>query len=131
MRAAAALLLLADGMPITAVSAMLGHSLTSTTLNNYNYAHVLPGADRLTAEAVERLLGEVQDMIGEPRLASVPSGYWTSCPNQDTILLCAKLAIGNSTPASRRRERPSFTSAMVPAHVRSATIASATSAAAA
>jgi integrase len=33
MRHAAASLLLADGMPITAVSAMLGHALTSTTLN--------------------------------------------------------------------------------------------------
>ena len=49
MRHAAASLLLADGMPITAVSAMLGHALTSTTLNTY--AHVLPGSDRLTAEA--------------------------------------------------------------------------------
>jgi hypothetical protein len=28
---------------------MLGHALTSTTLDVY--AHVLPGADRLTAEA--------------------------------------------------------------------------------
>jgi hypothetical protein len=42
-------------MLITAVSAMLGHALTSTTLNTY--AHVLPGADRLTADAMERLLG--------------------------------------------------------------------------
>ena len=55
MRHAAASLLVADGLPITAVSAMLGHALTSTTLNTY--AHVLPGADRLTAEAMERLLG--------------------------------------------------------------------------
>jgi integrase len=55
MRHAAASLLIADGLPITAVSAMLGHALTSTTLNNY--AHVLPGADRLTADAMERLLG--------------------------------------------------------------------------
>ena len=54
-RHAAASLLIADGLPITAVSAMLGHALTSTTLNNY--AHVLPGADRLTAEVMERLLG--------------------------------------------------------------------------
>ena len=43
MRHAAASLLIADGLPI-AVSAMLGHALTSTTLNTY--AHVLPGADR-------------------------------------------------------------------------------------
>jgi hypothetical protein len=54
-RGAAAPLLIADGLPITAVSAMLGHALTSTTLNNY--AHVLPGAERLTADAMERLLG--------------------------------------------------------------------------
>jgi integrase len=55
MRHAAASLLIADGRPITAVSAMLGHALTSTTLNVY--AHVLPGADQLTADAMERLLG--------------------------------------------------------------------------
>ncbi len=55
MRHAAASLLIADGLPITVVSAMLGHALTSTTLNVY--AHVLPGADRITAEAMERLLG--------------------------------------------------------------------------
>ena len=55
MRHAAASLLIAVGLPITAVSAMLGHALTSTKLNNY--AHVLPGADRLTADAMERLLG--------------------------------------------------------------------------
>jgi integrase len=55
MRHAAASLLIADGLPITVVSAMLGHALTSTTLNNY--AHVLPGSDRIAAEAMERLLG--------------------------------------------------------------------------
>jgi integrase len=55
LRHSAANLLIADGLPITVVSAMLGHALTSTTLNNY--AHVLPGADRITAEAMERLLG--------------------------------------------------------------------------
>jgi integrase len=55
LRHAAASLLIADGIPITAVSAMLGHALASTTLNTY--AHVLPGAERLTAEAMERLLG--------------------------------------------------------------------------
>jgi integrase len=54
MRHAAASLLIADGLPITVVSAMLGHALTSTTLNVYT--HVLAGADRLTAEAMERLL---------------------------------------------------------------------------
>jgi integrase len=55
LRDAAASLLLADGLPITAVSAMLGHALTSSTLNTY--AYVLPGADCLTAEAMARLLG--------------------------------------------------------------------------
>jgi Phage integrase family len=55
LRHAAASLLVADGLPITVVSAMLGHALTSTTLNNY--AHVLPGADRFAADAMERLLG--------------------------------------------------------------------------
>jgi hypothetical protein len=34
---------------------MLGHAPTSTTRNKY--AHVLPGAERLTADAMERLLG--------------------------------------------------------------------------
>jgi hypothetical protein len=65
MRHAAASLLIADGLPITVVSAMLGHALTSTTLNNY--AHVLPGADRLTAEAMERLLGKVVGAFGRGR----------------------------------------------------------------
>ncbi|MFT4037804.1 MAG: site-specific integrase [Thermomicrobiales bacterium] len=55
MRHAAASLLIADGVPLTAVSAMLGHALTSTTLNVY--AHVLPGGERATADAMERLLG--------------------------------------------------------------------------
>jgi integrase len=55
LRHVAASLLIADGLPITVVSAMLGHALTSTTLNNYD--HVLPGSDRLTGEAMERLLG--------------------------------------------------------------------------
>jgi integrase len=55
IRQAAASLLVADGVPVTAVSVMLGHALTLTTLNTY--AHVLPGADRVTAEAMERLLG--------------------------------------------------------------------------
>jgi integrase len=55
VRHAAASLLIADGLPITAVSAMLGHALTSTTLNTN--AHVFPGSDRLTTEALEWLLG--------------------------------------------------------------------------
>jgi integrase len=52
---AATSLLLAHGMPMTAASAMLGHAQASTMLNTY--AHVLPGADRLTAEAMERMSG--------------------------------------------------------------------------
>lgn len=55
MRHAAASLLLAEGAPLPAVSALLGHSLTSTTLNVY--AHTLPGAERLTADMMDRLLG--------------------------------------------------------------------------
>lgn len=55
LRHAAASLLISEGVPITAVSAMLGHALTSTTLNVY--AHVLPGAERITADAMDRLLG--------------------------------------------------------------------------
>jgi integrase len=55
LRHAVVSILIADGVPITAISAMLGHALTSTTLNTY--AHVLPGADRVTADAMERLLG--------------------------------------------------------------------------
>ncbi|MCA9863327.1 MAG: tyrosine-type recombinase/integrase [Thermomicrobiales bacterium] len=55
LRHPAASLLIAEGLPFTAVSAMLGNALTATTLNVY--AHVLPGAERLTADAMERLLG--------------------------------------------------------------------------
>jgi len=55
LRRAATSLLVADGLPITLVSAMLGHALTSTTLNNY--AHVLPGPDQIAADTLERLLG--------------------------------------------------------------------------
>src|SRR5215204_3950921 len=51
----AASVLVADGLPIKAVSAMLGQALTSTTLNGY--AHVLPGSDRLAVDAMERLSG--------------------------------------------------------------------------
>lgn len=54
-RHTAASLLLADGVPLLAVSAMLGHALTSTTLNTY--AHLLPGTERVTADAMDRLLG--------------------------------------------------------------------------
>ena len=43
---------MADGLPTTLTSVMLGHA--STTLNNY--AHSLPGADQFAAGAMERLL---------------------------------------------------------------------------
>ncbi|MEZ4561702.1 MAG: tyrosine-type recombinase/integrase [Thermomicrobiales bacterium] len=55
LRHSAPSMLLAAGVPVTDVSAMLGHALVSTTLNVY--AHVLPGAERVTADAMERLLG--------------------------------------------------------------------------
>lgn len=55
LRHSAPSMLLAAGVPIADVSAMLGHALVSTTLNVY--AHVLPGAERVTADAMERLLG--------------------------------------------------------------------------
>lgn len=55
MRHAAASLLIADGMAITDVADMLGHALTSTTLNVY--AHAMPGSNRRVAEAMERILG--------------------------------------------------------------------------
>jgi len=54
-RNAAASLHVADGFPITAASVMLGHVVASTILNFY--AFVLPRADCLTAEAMERLPG--------------------------------------------------------------------------
>jgi hypothetical protein len=52
----AAALLVADGLPITVVSAMLDRALTSTTLNTY--AHVLPDTNRFAADAMERLFGK-------------------------------------------------------------------------
>jgi integrase len=55
LRHAAASLMVADGVPMTAVSRVLGHSVTSTTMNLY--AHAMPGAEREAAMAMERLLG--------------------------------------------------------------------------
>jgi integrase len=55
LRHAAATLMLRDGLPVHEVSAVLGHSQTSTTLNVYS--HVLPGANERAAAAMERLLG--------------------------------------------------------------------------
>jgi len=42
-------------MPITAVSAMVGHALNSIT--RIVYSNVLRRTDQLTADAMERLLG--------------------------------------------------------------------------
>lgn len=55
LRHTAATLMLRDGLPVHEVSAVLGHSQTSTTLNVY--AHVLPGAHVRAAAAMDRLLG--------------------------------------------------------------------------
>jgi integrase len=55
LRHTAATLMLRDGLPVYEVSAVLGHSQTSTTLNVYS--HVLPGANDRAAAAMERLLG--------------------------------------------------------------------------
>jgi integrase len=55
LRHTAATLMLRDGLPVHEVSAVLGHSQTSTTLNVYS--HVLPGANDRAAAAMERLLG--------------------------------------------------------------------------
>jgi integrase len=57
-RHTAASLLLADNVPLLAVSQMLEHALTSTTLNTY--AHLLPGTERVTADAMERLWDSYQ-----------------------------------------------------------------------
>lgn len=55
LRHAAATLMLRDGLPVHEVSAVLGHSQTSTTLNVYS--HVLPGANERASATMERLLG--------------------------------------------------------------------------
>jgi integrase len=47
--------MLRDGLPVHEVSAVLGHSQTSTTLNVYS--HVLPGANERAAATMERLFG--------------------------------------------------------------------------
>ena len=54
LRHAAATLMLRDGLPVHEVSAVLGHSQTSTTLNVYS--HVLPGGNDRAAAAIDRLL---------------------------------------------------------------------------
>jgi integrase len=55
LRHTAATLMLRDGLPVHEVSAVLGHSQTSTTLNVYS--HVLPGGNDRAAAAMDRLLG--------------------------------------------------------------------------
>lgn len=49
-------LMLAQGEPIKTVAARLGHSTTRLTLDRY--AHLLAGADRQAADALDSLLGE-------------------------------------------------------------------------
>jgi integrase len=55
LRHTAATLMFSDDLPVHEVSATLGHSQTSTTLNVY--AHVLPGGNGRAAVAMDRLLG--------------------------------------------------------------------------
>lgn len=57
MRHAAGTMMLGDGMPVHEVSAILGHSLASTTLDIY--AHVLPGTNERAAATMERLIGQI------------------------------------------------------------------------
>jgi integrase len=49
-------LLLHEGVPVTAVSARLGHANPQITLKIY--AHALPGQDKMAAEAISNVLGE-------------------------------------------------------------------------
>jgi integrase len=55
LRHSAASIMLADGLPLNLVSDILGHSLTSTTVDIY--AHVAPAARKEAASAMDRLLG--------------------------------------------------------------------------
>jgi integrase len=55
LRHSAASMMLADGLPLNVVSDILGHSLTSTTVDIY--AHVAPAAREEAAAAMDRLLG--------------------------------------------------------------------------
>ena len=54
LRHISASLALGEGMSVTSVSEMLGHSSPATTLRVY--AHAIPGADRLVADALQNLL---------------------------------------------------------------------------
>jgi integrase len=55
LRHSAASMTLANGLPLNVVSDILGHSLTSTTVDIY--AHVAPAARREAATAMDRLPG--------------------------------------------------------------------------
>jgi integrase len=55
MRHTAATLLLAHGMPIKAVSEMLGHASVSITLNLYG--HVLPHMQQQLADEMDSIIG--------------------------------------------------------------------------
>jgi integrase len=55
LRHTAATLMLRDGLPVHEMSAVLGHSQTSTTFNVYS--HVLPGSNDRAAAGMDRLLG--------------------------------------------------------------------------
>ena len=63
MRHTAATILLARGMPIKAVSEMLGHSNVSITLNLY--AHVLPHMQQQLADEMDAVIGNVVDVAGD------------------------------------------------------------------
>ncbi|MDA1061657.1 MAG: site-specific integrase [Chloroflexi bacterium] len=56
LRHAAATLLMSEGVPVKAISEMLGHSDISTTLRIY--AHVLPTAHEQAASAMDRLFSD-------------------------------------------------------------------------
>ena len=57
-------LLIAEGVPITAVSARLGHANPGITMSLY--AHALPGQDRLAAEAIGKVL--VSNVVTGPNV---------------------------------------------------------------
>jgi integrase len=62
LRHTAVTLMRRAGRPVHEVSAVLGHSQTSTTLNAYS--NVLSGANDRAVGAMERLLGQLPDSLG-------------------------------------------------------------------
>ena len=60
LRHTAATLLLARGMPVKAVSEMLGHSSATITLNLYG--HVLPHMQQQLAQTMDDILGIGEDI---------------------------------------------------------------------